>query len=228
MTQLLKVLVTDDEPAIRRLLRGALERGGYAVVEAGDARAALASLDIDKPDAVLLDLGLPDRDGMELIPQLKAADRAVIVLTARDDGIEKVTALDLGADDYLTKPFDTAELLARLRVAFRHRSGRASEIVEAGAVRIDLARHLVTLGGEAVYLTPREFALLLELARNADRVVTHQSLLRTVWGPAHSSDVEYLRVAMRALRKKLEQDPAMPTLFVNEPGVGYRLTTGTA
>ena len=221
------VLIIDDEAAIRRLVRGAAERSGLAVDEAATAAEGLAMARRPGCEVVLLDLGLPDRDGMELIPPLKAADRAVIVLTARDDGIEKVTALDLGADDYLTKPFDTAELLARLRVAFRHRSGRASEIVEAGAVRIDLARHLVTLGGDAVYLTPREFALLLELARNADRVVTHQSLLRTVWGPAHSSDVEYLRVAMRALRKKLEQDPAMPTLFVNEPGVGYRLTTGS-
>ena len=219
------VLIIDDEAAIRRLVRGAAERNGLAVDEAATAADGLAMARRPVCEVVLLDLGLPDRDGMELIPPLKAADRAVIVLTARDDGIEKVTALDLGADDYLTKPFDTAELLARLRVAFRHRSGRASEIVEAGAVRIDLARHLVTLGGDPVYLTPREFALLLELARNADRVVTHQSLLRTVWGPAHSSDVEYLRVAMRALRKKLEQDPAMPTLFVNEPGVGYRLTT---
>ena len=221
------VLIIDDEAAIRRLVRGAAERNGLAVDEAATAAEGLAMARRPGCEVVLLDLGLPDRDGMELIPPLKAADRAVIVLTARDDGIEKVTALDLGADDYLTKPFDTAELLARLRVAFRHRSGRASEIVEAGAVRIDLARHLVTLGGDPVYLTPREFALLLELARNADRVVTHQSLLRTVWGPAHSSDVEYLRVAMRALRKKLEQDPAMPTLFVNEPGIGYRLTTGS-
>ena len=176
-------------------------------------------------EVVLLDLGVPDRDRIGLISLLTAADRAVIVLTARDDAQEKVTALDLGADDYLTKPFDTAELLARLRVAFRHRSGRQSELVEAGAVRIDLGRHQVTLDGEAVPLTPREFALVVELARNADRVVTHQSLLRTVWGPAHSSDVEYLRVAIRSLRKKLEQDPADPRLFVNEPGVGYRLAT---
>ena len=130
---------------------------------------------------VLLDLGVPDRDRIELIPLLKAADRAVIVLTARDDAQEKVTALDLGANDYLTKPFDTAELLVRLRVAFRHRSRRQSEVVEAGAVRIDLGRHQVTLDREAVPLTPREFALVVELARNADRVVTHQSLLRTVW-----------------------------------------------
>lgn len=219
------VLIIDDEAAIRRLVRGAAERDGLAVDEAENAATGLAMARRAGCEVVLLDLGLPDRDGIELIPLLKAADRAVIVLTARDDAQEKVTALDLGADDYLTKPFDTAELLARLRVAFRHRSGRQSEVVEAGAVRIDLGRHQVTLDGEAVPLTPREFALVVELARNADRVVTHQSLLRTVWGPAHSSDVEYLRVAIRSLRKKLEHDAADPRLFVNEPGVGYRLAT---
>ena len=220
------VLIIDDEAAIRRLVRGAAERAGLGVDEAATAKEGLSLARRPGCEVVLLDLGLPDRDGMELIPLLKAADRAVIVLTARHDAGEKVAALDLGADDYLIKPFDTAELLARLRVAFRHRSGRASEIVTAGAVRIDLARHQVTIDDEPAYLTPREFALLLELARNADKVVTHQSLLRTVWGAAHIDDVEYLRVAMRSLRKKLEVDPANPCLFVNEPGVGYRLTTG--
>ena len=220
------VLIIDDEAAIRRLVRGAAERAGQKVDEAATAAEGLAMARRPGCEIVLLDLGLPDRDGLDLIPLLKAADRAVIVLTARDDGAEKVAALDLGADDYLTKPFDTEELLARLRVAFRHRSGRASEIVEAGAVRIDLGRHQVTLDGEPVYLTPREFGLVVALARNPDRVVTHLTLLRTVWGPAHEGDIEYLRVAMRALRRKLERDPAIPTLFVNEPGVGYRLTTG--
>jgi len=218
-----RVLIVDDEAAIRRLVRGAAERAGIAIDEAATAAEGLAMARRPGCEVVLLDLGLPDRDGIELIPLLKAADRAVIVLTARDDGGEKVTALDLGADDYLTKPFDTEELLARLRVAFRHRSGRASDIVEAGALKVDLARHLVTLSGEPVHLTPREFGLLVELARNADRVVTHASLLRTVWGAAHVDDVEYLRVAMRALRGKLENDPARPSLLINEPGVGYRL-----
>ncbi len=172
----------------------------------------------------MLDLGLPDRDGFELIPILKAADRAVIVLTARDDAVEKVAALDLGADDYLTKPFDTDELLARLRVAFRHRAGRSSDVVDAGLVRIDLARHVVSRDGVPVTLSPREFSLLLALARSADRVVTHQALLRSVWGEAHLQDVEYLRVAMRALRRKLEIDPGNPSLLINEPGIGYRLS----
>ena len=219
------VLIIDDEAAIRRLVRGAAERVGIDVDEAETAAAGLEIARRPGCEVVLLDLGLPDRDGIELIPLLKAIDRAVIVLTARDDGSEKVAALDLGADDYLTKPFDTEELLARLRVAFRHRSGRTSEIVEAGPMKIDLARHLVTLAGEPVPLTPREFGLLLALARNADRVVTHRALLADVWGQAHVDDVEYLRVAMRALRRKIEADPGQPTLLVNEPGVGYRLCT---
>lgn len=219
------ILIVDDEQAIRRLVRGAAERAGIAIEEAGTAAEGLAMARRAGCEIVLLDLGLPDRDGMELIPLLKALDLAVIVLTARDNADEKVAALDLGADDYLTKPFDTAELLARLRVAARHRSGRNSEKVVAGAVTIDLARHRVTLDDEDVHLTPREFALLLELARQADRVVTHSRLLRSVWGAAHEGDVEYLRVAMRALRRKLEPGNNPPRLFVNEPGIGYRFCT---
>ena len=221
-----RVLIIDDEPAIRRLVRGAAERNGLTVDEAATAAEGLTLARRPGCEVVLLDLGLPDRDGIEIIPLIKEADRAVIVLTARDDGGEKVAALDLGADDYLTKPFDTDELLARLRVAFRHRTGRKSELVCAGPLRIDLARHQVTLDDEPVYLTPREFTLLVELARNADRVVTHRSLLKTVWGAGHVDDVEYLRVAMRALRKKLDSDAQAPRLFLNEPGVGYRLVTG--
>ena len=220
-----RILIIDDEAAIRRLVRAAVERDGQSVDEADCAADGLMMAQRPGCELVLLDLGLPDRDGLELIHLLKAADRAVIVLTARDAATEKVTALDLGADDYLTKPFDTAELLARLRVAFRHRNGRHSEVVEAGKVRIDLPRHRITLAGAEVSLTPREFALVVELSRNADRVVTHQSLLRTVWGPAHDTNIEYLRVAMRSLRKKLEGNPAKPELFLNEPGIGYRLNT---
>lgn len=220
-----RILIIDDEAAIRRLVRAAAERDGQSVDEAECAADGLVLAQRPGCEVVLLDLGLPDRDGLELIPLLKTADRAVIVLTARGDASEKVTALDLGADDYLTKPFDTAELLARLRVAFRHRNGRPSEIVEAGEVRIDLPRHKVTLSGTDVSLTPREFALIVELSRHADRVVTHQSLLRTVWGPAHETNIEYLRVAMRSLRKKLEKNPAEPQLFINEPGIGYKLDT---
>ncbi|WP_448658349.1 response regulator [Sphingomonas sp. CJ99] len=217
------ILIIDDEPAIRRLLRGALERGGWRVDEAADAESGLVSARRPGCQLVILDLGLPDRDGIELVPLLKAADRAVIVLTARDATAEKVTALDLGADDYVTKPFDTQELLARVRAALRHRTSRSSERIEAGELTIDLAGHLVTRHGQPVALTRKEFALLVELSRHAGRVLTHAALLRAVWGDAHVDDIEYLRVAIRSLRQKLEGDPSRPRLIVNEPGVGYRL-----
>ena len=219
-----KVLVVDDELAIRRLLRGALERGGYAVVEGASARDALASLGIDKPELVLLDLGLPDRDGLELIPLIRAKSAArVIVISARDETTEKVAALDLGADDFVTKPFDTEELLARVRTSLRH--GLASEtdapVVTIGETVIDLARRRVVLAGTEVHLTPKEYAFLAELAKRPGRVLTHVQLLRAVWGPAHDSDVEYLRVAVRSIRQKLQ--PHGTTLIRNEPGIGYRL-----
>ncbi|MFP5455400.1 MAG: winged helix-turn-helix domain-containing protein, partial [Alphaproteobacteria bacterium] len=176
-------------------------------------------------ELVLLDLGLPDRDGLELVPLIKAMDRAVIVLTARDATAEKVAALDLGADDYVVKPFDSEELLARIRAALRHRAGTAgaSAAVVAGAVSIDLAARRVLRAGEEVKLTRKEYAVLAELARHPDRVLTHAHLLRVAWGEAHVEDIEYLRVAMRGLRLKLEDDPAVPRLLRNEPGVGYRL-----
>ena len=226
-----KVLVVDDDAAIRRLLSRTLDRAGYAVVEAGDARAALAALAIDKPDLVLLDLGLPDRDGLELLPILvrpstpAGAAPAVIVLTARDATDEKVTALDLGADDYVTKPFDTEELLARVRSGLRRGARAAAEriVVTFGDAHIDLVERRVMRAGDEVRLTPKEYALLAELARHPGRVLTHVHLLRAVWGPAHLDDVEYLRVTMRGLRRKLEADPAEPRLLRNEPGVGYRL-----
>ena len=226
-----KVLVVDDDAAIRRLLVRTLERAGYGVVEAADARAALSAVAIDKPDLVLLDLGLPDRDGLELLPMLVrpsaagGAIPAVIVLTAREATDEKVSALDLGADDYITKPFDTEELLARVRSGLRRATRAAAEriIVGIGDASIDLVQRRVTRGGDEVRLTPKEYALLAELARHPGRVLTHVHLLRAVWGPAHVDDVEYLRVTMRGLRRKLEADPADPKLLRNEPGVGYRL-----
>lgn len=217
------ILIVDDEPAIRRLLKGALERAGWMADEAANAADGLKAALRPGCELVMLDLGLPDRDGIELIPLIKAADRAIIVLTARDATAEKVAALDLGADDYVTKPFDTDELLARVRAALRHRTGRASERIVANDVVIDLGAHLVERGGELVSLTRKEFALLVELARNAGRVMTHASLLRSVWGDAHVNDIEYLRVAVRALRQKLEMDASIPQLILNEPGVGYRL-----
>ncbi len=219
-----KILVVDDEAAIRRLLRGALERGGYAVVEGTNARDALASLGIDKPDVVLLDLGLPDRDGLELIPLIRSKSSArIIVVSARDDTQEKVAALDLGADDFVTKPFDTDELLARVRTSLRHTlsSEAGAPVVTLGDIVIDLARRRVTLAGAELRLTPKEYGFLGELAKRPGRVLTHVQLLRAVWGPAHDSDVEYLRVVVRSLRQKL--GPGGMALIRNEPGVGYRL-----
>ena len=220
-----RILIVDDEAAIRRLVRGAVERAGYSVSEAGTAVDALAKAHREGCELVLLDLGLPDRDGIEIVPLLKSMDRAVIVLTARDATTEKVAALDLGADDYVVKPFDTDELLARIRTALRHRSGAPSDglVVTNGSVVIDLVARRVCRHGTEVRLTRKEYAVLAELARNPDRVLTHSALLRAVWGAAHLDDVEYLRVAMRGLRLKLEDDPTAPTIFRNEPGVGYRL-----
>jgi two-component system, OmpR family, KDP operon response regulator KdpE len=220
------ILIVDDEPAIRRLVRAALEREGYHADEAANGAEALEYARRSGCELVLLDLGLPDRDGLELVPLLKAMDRAVIVLTARDRSDEKVTALDLGADDYVTKPFDTAELLARVRVARRHLAGRLSaQPQQLGPVTFEPERRRVTRLGVEVHLTPKEYALLAELARYPGRVMTHQHLLKAVWGAAHVGDVEYLRVTMRSLRAKLEEDPGHPRLLLNDPGIGYRLAS---
>lgn len=219
------IVIVDDESAIRRLVRAALDRAGYAASEAATGTEGLTAARREGCELVLLDLGLPDRDGLELVPLIKAMGRAVIVLTARDATAEKVAALDLGADDYVVKPFDSEELLARIRAALRHRAGAAgaSSVVVAGAVSIDLAARRVLRAGEEVKLTRKEYAVLAELARHPDRVLTHAHLLRVAWGEAHVDDIEYLRVAMRGLRLKLEEDPATPLLLRNEPGVGYRL-----
>ncbi len=220
------ILIVDDEPAIRRLVRGALERAGERADEAATAAEALIAARRGGCELVLLDLGLPDRDGLELIPLLKVLDRTVIVLTARDRTDEMVAALDLGADDYVTKPFDTAELLARVRVARRHRAGNMqAQPREFGAVSFDPETRRISRAGETVHLTPKEYALFSELARYAGRVLTHHHLLTAVWGEAHINDVEYLRVTMRGLRAKLESNPGHPALLLNEPGIGYRLTS---
>lgn len=224
-----KVLIVDDEPQIRLLLRATLARAGYGVAEAGTAREAINAKAIDKPDLILLDLGLPDRDGLELISILRSEPRsALIVVSARDQTEQKVAALDLGADDYVTKPFDTEELLARVRASLRQRLASESErqIVDGGPVKIDLLARTVWRDGQEVHVTPKEWNLLEELAKHPGRVLTHASLLRSVWGPAHLGQTEYLRVAIRALRQKLEDEPAQPRLIVNEPGVGYRLMPG--
>jgi two-component system KDP operon response regulator KdpE len=221
------ILLVDDEVAIRRLARGALQRAGYRTSEAGTAREALDQAAADRPALVLLDLGLPDRDGLELIGALKRT-AAVIVVSAREAVDEKVAALDLGADDYVTKPFDTEELVARVRVALRHRlrPGGAAGPVTVGDVVIDLERRLVTRGGVEVHLTRKEFDVMAELARAPGRVVTHERILAAVWPGSYDRPVEYLRLVVRNLRQKLEADPAAPALFVNELGVGYRLVAG--
>ena len=221
-----KILVIDDDRSIRTLLGRALGRSGYATVAAGSVREALNAVAIDKPDLVLLDLGLPDGDGIEAIGSLRSAGAArIIVVSARDQSEQKVAALDLGADDFVTKPFDVEELLARVRAALRQQLASQAErqVVQAGGVTIDLFARAVRRGGGDVHLTPKEYALLAELAKHPGRVVTHGQLLRVAWGPAHETQTEYLRVAMRSLRQKLEAEPSAPRLLINEPGVGYRL-----
>lgn len=220
------VLIVDDEPAIRRLLMGALDRSGVTHMEAATAGEALRLASAQPaPLVTLLDLGLPDRDGLEIVPQLAKLGLAVIVLTARDATEEKVAALDLGADDFVTKPFDSEELLARVRSALRRKSGLTGDPHRrafAGG-SIDRGTHSVTLNGHNVDLTPREFNLLWALADSPGRVVTHECLLVTVWGAAHRHDLDYLRVAVRALRRKMEANPSQPRLLINEPGIGYRV-----
>lgn len=225
MTDGPRIVVVDDEAAIRRLLRAALERCGYGVTEAANGREALTAVQIDRPDVVLLDLGLPDREGLELVPLIRKAGAALLVVSAREATDQKVAALDLGADDYITKPFDSEEILARIRTALRHRLAAKGDdaVIRVGDVEIDLAARRVVRAGEEVHLTPKEYGFLAELARHPGRVITHAQLLRSVWGPAHEQDVEYLRVAARGVRKKLEADPAAPALIRNEPGIGYRL-----
>ncbi len=224
-----RVLIVDDEAAIRRLVSTVLERGGFAPVAVPTARAALADLDRGPPDAAIIDLGLPDMDGIELVAALRhRMSGPLLVLTARNATADKIAALDLGADDYVTKPFDGDELLARLRSALR-RAGRAiasDGVLRHGPLEIDAARHELRLNGQTVALTPREFAVIEVLIAAAGRLVTHADLLRRVWGAAHVGDSDYLRVVVRALRLKLEADPSAPLLIRNEPGIGYRLSGG--
>ncbi|MHA4835606.1 response regulator [Sphingopyxis sp. MSC1_008] len=221
-----KVLVVDDELHIRRLIHAALARADYAIVEAENAREALDMLRDERPDIVLLDLGLPDRDGLELVPLVKQqSDTTLIVVSARDATDQKVAALDLGADDYLTKPFDTDELLARVRVALRNRMTRDGGMlaVTAGDVTIDLIARTVVKAGREVHLTPKEYAVLAQLARHPGRVITHNQIMAEVWPREVEHHVEYLRVLVRTLRQKLESDPQQPQIISNELGIGYRL-----
>ena len=221
-----KILVVDDEMHIRRLIHAALARADYAIVEAENAREAMERLRDERPDIVLLDLGLPDRDGLELVPLIKQqSDTTLIVVSARDATEEKVAALDLGADDYLTKPFDTDELLARVRVALRNRLTRdgGNLSLTVGDVTMDMIARTVTKAGQEVHLTPKEYAVLTQLARFPGRVITHNQIMNEVWPHEHEHHVEYLRVLVRTLRQKLEADPQQPRIICNELGIGYRL-----
>ena len=222
------VLIIEDEPQMRRVIRAVLRSQEYAVVEAGSAKEGLMQAAGRNPDIILLDLGLPDLDGLDLTRQLRGRTNApIIVLSARGKELDKVTALDRGADDYLTKPFSEAELLARIRVSLRHATqgvdGASEPIFEAGDLTVDLVRREVLKGGEEVHLTPTQYKLLAALIRNAGRVVTHAQLLIAVWGANYKDQTHYLRVYMGQLRHKLEDDPARPRLLTTEPGVGYRL-----
>lgn len=219
------VLVVEDEPQVRRFLRASLGSRGYRLVEASTCREAEQLATSYAPDLFLLDLGLPDGDGIELTRSLRTWTHApIIVLSARGREEDKVDALDAGADDYLTKPFGVNELLARIRVALRHAQGSSPDepTLEVGPLRIDLARREVRMEGRDVRLTPTEFKLLVLLARSAGKVLTHGQILREIWGP-HSTQAHVVRVHMAELRRKLEADPSRPRLLVTEIGVGYRL-----
>ena len=226
MAKALTVLVVDDEPPIRRFLRTSLAASGYRVIEAEDAAGGLRSLAAEKPDLVILDLGLPDRSGIELICEIRRTSTVpILVLSARHDERSKVEALDLGADDYLSKPFGMDELMARLRAALRHAFQAQGElpVFVSGDLSVDLVRRHVTRGGQEIKLSPKEFDLLRHLVTHAGKVLTHRHLLREVWGPAQADEVQYLRVFIRGLRQKLEPDPTRPTHILTELGVGYRL-----
>jgi two-component system KDP operon response regulator KdpE len=220
-----RILVVDDEPQIHRFLKPALTAAGYDPLQAMTGAEAERLAATSAPDLMILDLGLPDKDGKEVIRSLRGWSKLpIIVLSARDQEIEKIEALDLGADDYLEKPFGIGELLARIRTAMRHRGTQTAMTtrLEFDGLVIDLARRLVTRGDEAIHLTPKEYDLLAHMARHAGLVVTHRQLLIAVWGPAHVEDVQYLRVFVGQLRNKVEQDASNPTLIRTEPGVGYR------
>jgi two-component system KDP operon response regulator KdpE len=224
-----RVLVVDDELAIRRFLRASLSAQGYQLFEASSAREGLDAAATVRPDLIILDLGLPDFDGVEVTRRLREWSKVpVLILSVRGRDEEKIAALDAGADDYLTKPFSIGELLARMRVAMRHAAQPADEpVVTAGDLTVDVARRLVTVGGREIALTPVEYSLLKTLALHAGRVMTHGQLLREVWGPGYDQGGNLLRVNISKLRHKVEPDPARPHYIVTEPGVGYRLRMAT-
>jgi two-component system KDP operon response regulator KdpE len=225
------VLVVEDEPQMRKFIRASLSSHGYRVVEAERAAESVMLMTSHNPELVLLDLGLPDGDGIDLARQLREWSRVpIIVISARGREDDKVAALDAGADDYLTKPFGVNELLARMRVALRHAVGGAvpEQVLQFGELKLDLARREVFRGAEELHLTPIEYKLLALFAQHAGKVLTHRQILLEVWGPAYASQTHYVRVHMAELRKKVEAEPSRPRLLVTEPGVGYRLRDRSA
>jgi two-component system KDP operon response regulator KdpE len=226
MTAKIRVLVVDDEAAILKFLKPALGANDYEVATAGGVAEATKRIAAEGPDVVVLDLGLPDGDGKDVIRRVREwSDVPIVVLSARDREAEKIEALDLGADDFVNKPFGVGELMARIRTALRHRMQRHLEtpILKLADIEIDNVRHRVTRGGQEIKLTPKEFELLSCLARNAGRVVTHKQILTAVWGPAHTEHTQYLRVYIGHLRQKIEQNPDDPRVVLTEPGIGYRI-----
>ena len=220
-----RVLVVDDEPQILRFLKPGLSAGGFDVIAAGTAAEAVKSAATMAPDVILLDLGLPDKDGKEVIREIRVwSSVPIIVLSARDREVEKIESLDLGADDYINKPFGIGELMARIRAGLRNRQKATKQAtsLHAGGITIDSLKHMVEKSGKVLHLTPKEFDLLFLLVRNSDRVMTHRQILNAVWGPAHTHDVQYLRVFIGQLRQKIEANPADPALILTEAGIGYR------
>jgi two-component system KDP operon response regulator KdpE len=220
----LRILVVDDERAIRRYLRTSLGSQGHQVIEAATGQEAMTAAASDRPDLVILDLGLPDMDGIEVVRSLREWTRIpIIILSVRDREDDKIAALDLGADDYLTKPFGLGELMARIRTAMRHTvQGSPQPVFETGDLRVDLGRREVTLAGARVALTPTEYDLLRVMVQNAGKVITHNQLLRQVWGAAYEEESHLLRVNVSNLRRKIEPNPDQPVYILTEPGVGYR------
>ena len=223
-----RILVIDDEPQIRKFLRISLGANGYEVIEAENGREGIRRAVADKADLVILDLGLPDLDGQEVITAIRSVSAVpIVVLSVRAQEMDKVEALDRGADDYVAKPFGIGELMARVRAALRQRPGEArADTLRVGELHFDFARRVVTRAGAEVHLSRREYELLRTLAAKPDHVLTHREILESVWGPAHVEDTAYLRVYVNQLRQKLEIDPALPRLIVTEPGVGYRFRPG--
>jgi two-component system KDP operon response regulator KdpE len=226
-----RVLIIDDEPQIRRFLRASLQAHDYEVIEAENGKEGLRAVTVQKPDLVILDLGLPDIDGLDVLKQIREWSKVpIIILSTRAEDPDKIGALDRGANDYVTKPFSMGELLARMRVALRQGgqggTSDAEPVITAGEIAIDLAKRLVTFGGTPVKLSRKEYDLLKILASHPGKVITHQQLLQEVWGQAYVEETQYLRVYIGQLRQKLERDPAAPKRLITEPGVGYRLQTG--